>query len=70
LERRGVQAADGKCRNVQGLHVYMHVTTPNSVAANEAIPRQTLTSRPATEKCSTLPTYLRTIKPASMVAGK
>ena len=48
----------------------MQVTTPNSVAASEAIPRYTSTSRPATRKCSTLPTYFRTMMPTTIVATR
>src|SRR5678816_2774696 len=48
----------------------MQVTMPNSVAASDAMPRYTSISRPATRKCSTLPTYLRTIRPAAIVASR
>ena len=48
----------------------MQVMTPNSVAASEAMPRKTFTSRPATRKCSTLPTYWRTMMPATIVATR
>jgi hypothetical protein len=43
---------------------------PNSVAASDAMPRYTFISRPATRKSSTRPTYLRTNRPATIVASR
>jgi hypothetical protein len=48
----------------------MQVITPNSVAASDAMPRYTFISRPATRKSSTRLTYLRTTKPATIVAKR